>query len=238
MKSGLSRRPAPLAIETLRSSRARPSPRARASMNSCSNRLAIFIGTSNSRPKLVASPTSLRARRKAKRTVSKSPLNMRCGRVWFRVSPWPIAPSAMARRSASGSTPAFTPTVSPSARRARNPLLDHIVDNLGNQTTANPADVGNLVANRLEDRFDPLIDGLVTADHDRQRGGLGSDRSATDRGIKDMDVLLLVGGVNLSNECRRAGREIDIRRSWGTTRAGFLLHLKRPLQPQSGLAAR
>src|SRR5678815_2855585 len=96
-----------------------PHPRATASTINCSTSEIRAMGTSNSRASSVASPTSFRARRRANCCVSKSPVNTTLGSTRERILPWPNEPPRTASSSASGCTPAFTPSVNASATIAR-----------------------------------------------------------------------------------------------------------------------
>ena len=98
-----------------------PQPRFRLSMAICSARLATGIGTSNSRPSSVASEMSLRASDSKKLGGSKLPRNTVRGMPSCRLLMRPRAPRRTHCHSASASTPAFTPSVRPSAMACRTP---------------------------------------------------------------------------------------------------------------------
>ncbi len=92
-----------------------PSPRATASVSSCSTTAASGIGTLNSRPNSVASARSLRASLSAKVAGrSKFPLNTTAGSPWSSI-PRPKAPPLTTLNNASGAIPALTPIVNASA---------------------------------------------------------------------------------------------------------------------------
>ena len=78
--------------------------------------------------------------------------------------------------------------------------------NLSNSPAANLTNIGDLVAQDVKDRFDPLVQRAVSSDHHCESRLLGANGATADWRVQDMDPLLPVQGMDAPDEGRGTGR--------------------------------
>jgi hypothetical protein len=83
------------------------------------------------------------------------------------------------------------------------------VHELGDRAGANRADIGGLVAHRVESGFVAVEYLLVAADPDRHLAAGRAAGPAPDRGVEPVEVFLGECGVDLSHRRHRVGRHVE-----------------------------
>ena len=100
----------------------------------------------------------------------------------------PMAPWRTACHSASGSTPALTPSVKTSASAVWTRVPGAVVDELGDRAGADRSDVDDLVAHGVQHGPVRVEDRLVAADPDRQPPAPGAAGDRRSRGRRACDT--------------------------------------------------
>src|SRR5208283_4541401 len=159
-----------------------PQPRFMASVNSSYTRFARRIGTPTSRPRPTASPTSLCNRRNAKSAGSCLPCRN------------PVEGAHPAGRTLPHRLPQLKrldPGLDPHRKDLGERHAHHctgaIVHELGDGAGADRADIGRLVAHRVEHRLVAVEDLLVAAGPDRHLAAGSTPGAAADRRVENVE---------------------------------------------------